>query len=317
MSSARDLITTALAPTAWGTTYIVTTELLPPGRPLLAGVLRALPAGLVLLAVTRRRPVGVWWGRALVLGTLNIGGFFALLFAAAYRLPGGVAATLGAVQPLVAAGLAAVLLRERLRPQVLGAGALGVVGVALLVLRAGASLDGLGVVAGFAGAASMATGVVLTKRWGRPVPLLAFTTWQLVAGGLVLLPLALAVEGPPPHLTGENVLGYGWLATAGTGVAYALWFRGIDRLPIARVSLLGLLSPIVATLTGWLVLDQRLTAAQIGGAGLVLGALWLGQRTPRPAPSVDASDAVVEDAVAVAATRASGASMTRPPARAA
>ncbi len=280
---------TALAPVAWGTTYVVTTELLPPGRPLLAGVLRALPAGLALTAVTRQRPVGTWWLKALVLGTLNIGAFFALLFVAAYRLPGGVAATLGAIQPLLAAALAATLLRERLRPHVAVAGLLGVVGVALLVLRAGAQLDGVGILAGLAGAASMATGVVLTKRWGRPVPLLTFTAWQLVAGGLVLLPVALVVEGSLPSLTGANTLGYLWLATAGTGVAYSLWFRGIERLPVARVSLLGLLSPIVATATGWLVLDQRLTPLQLGGAALVLGALWLGQQTrperPRPGPS--------------------------------
>ena len=268
----------AIAPMAWGTTYVVTTELLPPGRPLLAGVLRALPAGLVLVAVTRRRPVGAWWAKAAVLGTLNIGAFFALLFVAAYRLPGGVAATLGAVQPLVAATLAAVLLRERLRPTVVAAGLLGLVGVALLVLRAGATLDGVGVLAGLAGATAMATGVVLTKRWGRPVPLLAFTAWQLVAGGLVLLPVALLVEGAPPALTGQNLLGYLWLTTVGTGLAYALWFRGIERLPVARVSLLGLVSPIVATTTGWLVLGQHLTPLQLGGAALVLGALWLGQR---------------------------------------
>lgn len=82
------ILTTALAPAAWGTTYLTTTELLPPGRPLLAGTLRALPAGLVLAAATKRRPVGAWWAKAFVLGTLNIGGFFALLFVAAYRLPG-------------------------------------------------------------------------------------------------------------------------------------------------------------------------------------------------------------------------------------
>jgi len=272
------VLVTALAPAAWGTTYLVTTELLPPDRPLLAGVLRALPAGLVLAAVTRQRPVGSWWGKALVLGTLNIGGFFALLFFAAYRLPGGVAATLGAVQPLIAAGLAAILLHERMRVDVVVAGALGVMGVALLVLRAGAHMDGAGVLAGFAGAASMASGVVLTKHWGRPVPLLTFTTWQLVAGGLVLLPLALAVEGPPPALSGANLLGYFWLATVGTGIAYSLWFRGIDRLPVGQVSLLGLLSPIVATAAGWLALEQRLTATQLAGAALVLGAMWLGQR---------------------------------------
>ncbi|HET9555793.1 MAG TPA: EamA family transporter [Actinomycetota bacterium] len=280
------VVVTALAPIAWGTTYVVTTELLPPGRPLLAGVLRALPAGMALAAVTRQRPVGAWWLKATVLGTLNIGAFFALLFVAAYRLPGGVAATLGAIQPLIAAALAATLLRERLRPHVAVAGLFGVVGVALLVLRTGAQLDGVGIVAGLAGAASMATGVVLTKRWGRPVPLLTFTAWQLVAGGLVLLPLALAVEGPPPALTGANTLGYLWLATAGTGVAYSLWFRGIERLPVARVSLLGLLSPIVATVTGWLVLDQGLTPVQLGGAAIVLGALWLGQQTEQPTEPV-------------------------------
>ena len=49
---------TALAPMAWGTTYLVTTELLPPGRPLTAAVLRALPAGLLLLAITRTLPRG-------------------------------------------------------------------------------------------------------------------------------------------------------------------------------------------------------------------------------------------------------------------
>lgn len=96
----------ALAPVAWGTTYLVATELLPDGRPMLAAALRALPAGLVLLAVFRWLPEGRWWQRAFVLGTLNIGLFFALLFVAAYRLPGGVAATVGAVQSLMVSLLA-------------------------------------------------------------------------------------------------------------------------------------------------------------------------------------------------------------------
>ncbi|MGO4430748.1 EamA family transporter, partial [Streptomyces sp. MCAF7] len=60
------VLLTALAPAVWGTTYLVTTELLPPDRPLLAAVVRALPAGLLLVLVTRRLPRGVWWWRALV-----------------------------------------------------------------------------------------------------------------------------------------------------------------------------------------------------------------------------------------------------------
>ena len=91
---------TALTPIIWGTTYIVTTNLLPPGRPLLAGVLRALPAGLLLLLWFRKLPKGLWWWKSAVLGVVNIGGFFALLFAAAYLLPGGVAAIVTNTAPL-------------------------------------------------------------------------------------------------------------------------------------------------------------------------------------------------------------------------
>ena len=257
---------------------VITTELLPPGRPLLAAALRALPAGLALATITRRRPTGSWWWKAASLGVLNIGAFFVLLFVAAYRLPGGVAATLGAVQPLVAAALAAAFLGERLRRSTVAAGMLGVVGVGLLVLRSDAAVDTVGVLAGLTGALSMASGVVLTKHWGRPVPLAAFTSWQLIAGGVLLAPIALAVEGPPPPLTGQNLIGFAWLATGGAAVSYLVWFRGVARLPVAQVSLLGLMSPIVATVAGLVVLGQTLTPAQLLGAGLVLTAIWVGQR---------------------------------------
>lgn len=271
------ILVTALAPVAWGTTYIVSTELLPAGRPLLAGLVRALPAGIGLALITRTRPTGSWWLKAAVLGTLNIGGFFALLFFAAFRLPGGVAGALGAVQPLIASALAAFLLGERIRWVTVVAGGLGVIGVALLVLRADAQLDSIGILAGVAGAVCMASGVVLTKRWGRPVPLLAFTSWQLIAGGIVLLPLTIGTEGLPTTLSTSNFVGFAWLATFGTAIAYSLWFRGVRLLPVAQVSMLGLLSPLVAALAGWALLDQTLSVGQIAGAVLILSAVWFGQ----------------------------------------
>ena len=91
MSITRTLLLTAVAPMAWGTTYLVTTELLPGGHPMLAGLLRALPAGLLALAIGRTLPRGEWWLKAALLGVLNIGAFFPLLFLAAERLSGGVA----------------------------------------------------------------------------------------------------------------------------------------------------------------------------------------------------------------------------------
>src|SRR5258706_5984416 len=165
---------TAVAPALWGTTYLVTTELLPPGRPPLAATRRALPAGLLLLAVVgalaRRSPLpaGAWWWRAAVLGTLNIGLFFALLFVAAYRLPGGVAAVLGAVGPFVVAGLAFGLLKQKPGGRVLVASAAGVAGVALLVLRSTTALDPIGLAAAAGGMVSMSFGTVLGRRWGVP-----------------------------------------------------------------------------------------------------------------------------------------------------
>ena len=294
-TSRTDILITAIAPASWGMTYLVTTELLPDGRPLLAGALRALPAGIALALIGRARPHRSWWWRAAVLGVLNIGAFFALLFVAAYRLPGGVAATLGSVQPLIAAALAAVLLGERLRRNVLVAGMLGVAGVSLLVLRATAQLDAIGVLAGLAATISMATGVVLTKRWGRPVPLPAFTSWQLLAGGLLLMPLSLVVEGAPPALSAANVAGFAWLASGGGAIAYMLWFRGVARVPVGQVSLLGIMSPLVATFAGWVALDQTLTNAQLVGVALALSAMWLGQRPAhRTTAPVEPSTAPVE-----------------------
>ncbi|MGA5820103.1 EamA family transporter [Kitasatospora sp. NPDC094028] len=279
------VLLTAVAPAVWGSTYLVTTEYLPPNRPLLAATLRALPAGLLLIALTRRLPKGSWWWRSLVLGALNIGIFLALLFIAAYRLPGGVAATVGAVQPLVTAGLSAALLGDRLTLRTVLSGIAGVVGVSLLVLRANAHLDMIGVVAALGGALVMATGVVLSKRWTSPAPVLATTGWQLTAGGLMLAPVTLFVEGPPPaHLTGQNLLGYAYLSLIGAAIAYALWFRGLRALPPTSVSFLSLLSPVVATTLGWLALGQDLSPLQALGALIVLGSLIAAQiQRPRAA----------------------------------
>ncbi|GAA0360990.1 EamA family transporter [Actinoallomurus spadix] len=280
----RDLALTALTPLTWGSTYAVTTEFLPPGRPLFTAAMRALPAGLVLLAATRVLPRGAWWWRAAVLGLLNIGAFFPLLFLAAYRLPGGIAAVLGAVGPLFVLAFAALLLTERPTVRKLLAALTGLAGVGLVVLRADARMDVLGLLAGLAGAASMAAGTVLTKRWGRPegVGPLGLTAWQLTAGGLLLVPLTAFVEGPPPALDGPAVGGYLYLGAVGTAAAYWVWFRGLSRLPATSAAFLPLLSPLSAAVIGWAALGQALTPLQLLGMTLALGGTLAGQWSGGP-----------------------------------
>ncbi|PWU51230.1 EamA family transporter [Micromonospora sp. S4605] len=273
---------TATAPISWGTTYLVTTEFLPPGHPLVSTVIRALPAGLILLAITRSLPRGQWLWRSLLLGTLNIGAFNALLFVAAYRLPGGVAATLVAVQPLFVAGLAYLLLSEEPTRWRIGWGLVGVVGVGLIVLRGELSFDLVGVLAGIAAAGVMAGGIVLTKRWGRPAGAGAATIagWQLTLGGLVLVPLALGFEGIPPALDHRAIGGYAWLSLVGALLSYVAWFHGIGKLPVVAMSFLALLSPAVATILGWLFLNESLTPWQGVGFALALTTIAAAQLTP-------------------------------------
>ncbi|WP_328954281.1 EamA family transporter [Kitasatospora purpeofusca] len=290
MTSRRNLSTvalTGLAPTVWGSTYLITTELLPPDRPLLATTMRALPGGLFLLALGRKLPVGAWWLRALVLGVLNIGAFNFLLFVAAYRLPGGIAAVIMSAQPMFVVILAALFLGERVRGVHALACALGAGGVALLVFKGKVSLDAVGVLAAVGGALCMASGITLTKRWGRPegVSLLTFTGWQLTAGGLVLLPFWLSLEDMPDGLTGDNVLGFAYLISLGAVLSYIVWFRGIGLLPATAVSFLALGSPVVATLLGYLFKDQTLSLLQLLGIVVIFLAVVLGQsRPPRKEP---------------------------------
>ncbi len=273
----RVALLTAVAPLAWGSTYLVTAELLPPDRPLFAAAVRALPAGLVLLALRRQLPRGVWWWRSLVLGALNIGLFFPLIFLAAYHLPGGLAATLQASSPFAVMALAWLLLAERAGPARLVAAAVGVAGVALLVLRAPGQVDAIGLLAAFGSVAVSAVGYVLIKRWPAPVDLLTLISWQLVVGGLLLTPLALLVEGAPPPIDVPALAGFLWLGVVGTGVAYYCWFQGLARMPAGAVSLIGLLNPVVGTVLGVVIAHETFAGAQALGMGLVLGAVLAGQ----------------------------------------
>ncbi|MGY5797000.1 EamA family transporter [Rheinheimera faecalis] len=268
---------TALAPLIWGSTYLVTTEFLPPDVPLLSAALRTLPVGLLMLLWLRQLPAAGWWGKIFLLGFLNIGVFQALLFVAAYRLPGGVAATVGAIQPLVVVILSWAVLGGRTSWLSWIAAFSGLLGVAMLVLGPAAQLDSIGVMAAAAGALAMACGTLLTKKWQPPVSALVLTSWQLSVGGLFLLPLAFSVETLPQSLSLTHVLGYLWLGLIGTGLTYVFWLRGVMRMSASAVTGFSLLSPLSATVLGLVVLDQHLTLVQSLGMVLVLTGVWLGQ----------------------------------------
>ena len=275
------IFTTALAPLIWGSTYLVTTEFLPPNRPFTAALIRVLPAGLLLLAWTRRIPKRDEWPTVVLLGFLNIGFFQAMLFVAAYRLPGGLAAVLSSTQTLMVL-VFTWLIDKTMPPKAAWAwSATGVLGIAMLVLSPSARYDGAGILAALSGAAAMALGVYLSKHKKTSLPVLAFTGWQLFIGGVFLLPVALLAEPPLESLSPANIGGYLYLCLFGAVFAYVLFFNGIVKLSPAAVSSLGLLSPVSAFVLGWLFLGQGMDAKSLAGFALVLVSIFGVQKAMR------------------------------------
>ena len=276
-----DTMLTGIAPVIWGSTYIVTTEWLPPDRPFTAALLRTLPAGAALVWYGKRVPAPGQWGRVTILAALNIGFFQALLFVSAYRLPGGVAAVIGAIQPLLLMALGWSVDARRLARMAVIAALAGIGGMAALLLSPGTRWDAAGIAAAAAGTLCMSAGTFLTRRWRTDLPVLAFTGWQLLLGGVMLAPLAFAFDPPLPALGLREVFGYAYLCVVGAMLAYALWFRGVARLSPVAVSSLGLLSPITAVVLGWIVLSQRLGGAALAGLVVVLLSIFAVQWATR------------------------------------
>ncbi|MFI0544927.1 EamA family transporter [Streptomyces sp. WSLK1-3] len=268
---------TAIAPVAWGANYYVTREFLPADRPLYGAALRALPAGVVMLALCRRLPRGAWWWRSAVLGLLNVSVFFVLVYAASQLLPTSIASTVMAVSPLTMMLMAWLLVSERPRAAHLAGAGIGLVGVCLMLLTGAPDVGVAGVLVSAAAVLVSSFGHLLTRRWGAGVDVTASTAWQLTAGGLMLLPAAVAVEGAPPRLTAPGFLAFCYVALVATALAFAVWFAGLRHLPAGTVGLIGLLNPVTGVLLGVAVAGESLTLQQVCGLALVLAGVVLGR----------------------------------------
>ncbi len=242
----RWLPVAAFAPVVWGSTYLITQTFLPPSA-LWGGTLRALPAGILLLALVRRLPRGSWWWRSLVLGVLNVAAFFVLVYQAAQSLPSSIASTVMATAPVALALVAWLVVRERPTLVRTAGAVLGLGGVGLMLLGGAGRLHWTGVAASFAAMTASSFGFVLGKRWNPEVGVLASTAWQLVVGGIVLFPVAFLVDGPPPPYDPSALVAAAWLAVVGTAVAYVAWFAALDRLRGDVVGLVGLLNPVTGS----------------------------------------------------------------------
>ncbi len=268
----------------WASGFTVAGVVVREWTPLWALAIRFLLTAPILLAIVlaARSPMPRRGDalRVAVLGLCGLGGYLALGWLAMARIPTGLVALISATTPLMIAAGESLILRRPLPPMAwLGLG-LGWYGVAMLGgLRA---LDGLataelsGFLLAIAAATSQAAGLLAYAPARGRVDLWAASLGQTVMSGLLLLVLAVLLEGPPPGLPGAFTLaGLVWsMLVVGIG-GYALYFMMLRRVPASTASALQLLAPPVAALFGWLLLGEEFYLSDILGGLLTLSGVAL------------------------------------------
>jgi len=192
--------------------------------------------------------------------------------------------------PLVIALLAPLLLPERWSPLVLGAGAVGAIGIVAIALDEGRASGGLAAVAaGIGSALTYAALVILSKRLLiADTPPLTVAFWDCLVGTLAVVPALGLADGVLPTGLGEwsVALALGVVFTAASTLLYATLLR---RVTAQAAGVLTFLEPVAGVLLGWAILEQRPGAATfVGGALVVVAGVAVVLRAPASARVADA-----------------------------
>lgn len=292
----------------WGSSFLFIKTALGDGVPPLTlvslrAILGSLFLGLVMLAWGQRLPRGrEIWARFAFLAVVNTVVPFTLISWGQQYLPTGLAAVINAMVPLFTILLASLVLHdEPITPARLGGLLIGFSGVVMLAMPrlSGADTDQasllalLGILAVAAATLFYAIAGVFTRRQLNrqaivrdadgslrpPTPLETALGSSLVAG-VVATTLAVVLERPADGLlavppSGEGWLAVLWLGVLGTGLAYLLHFRILERWGPTRASLVTYVIPLVAVTLGFVVLGERLTPLELIGAALIIGGVVL------------------------------------------
>jgi drug/metabolite transporter (DMT)-like permease len=268
----------------WGSTYLfiaITVETIPP---LLAVSTRFILAGTIMAAVVRRRGSSLRVSRralgSCVLIGLLLPGANTVLFYAERDVPTGLASLLIASVPLwvVVLRLAG---RERLPTAALAGVGVGFAGVAVLARPSGGA-TALGVSLCIVSALMWSVGSVLSARLPMPRDAFAATTYEMLAGGIAMLPFGLLSVGSVSPSTG-SILAWLYLVTIGSVVGYTAYTWLLANAPLGTVSTYAYVNPVVAIVLGVLFRSEHLTGRILIGAAIVVAAVAVVVRQEPPA----------------------------------
>ncbi|WP_163996679.1 DMT family transporter [Pyxidicoccus caerfyrddinensis] len=220
------------------------------------------------------------WPRLALIGAINSAVPFALFAWAAQRAPAGIGAICNSMAVLFTALVAFLFYGERIgsrRAVALFAGFAGVV-VLASGKTAGASI-GWAVAAGTTAAFLYGIGGNMVKRNLTGLPAGAVAAATLLCSAVLMLPFA-AASWPEHSIPLRSWLCAGALGVLCTGVAYAIFYRLIQRIGAARASTVTYVVPLFAVTWAFLLLDEPLTVPMVIAGTLILGSVALSQKQP-------------------------------------
>lgn len=295
----------------WGSTYLAIAIAVKEVPPFFAAFLRFLVSGVVMAGLAYafdakgRRPTRRDLLDYSLIGVLFLGFGNGLVMWSEQRVPSGIAALVVATVPLW------TTLLDGLRPGGMpwtlrgwlgtALGLLGVFFVARPGGEPGAETHFMGILALQVASVAWTLGALYSKSIRQPLPVLTASAIEMLAGSLALLVEAgLAGESPSAILSAS---GRAWGALAylvvfGSLIGFTAFAYCLSKLPAGTVSTYAYVNPVVAVALGAFVLGERVGAALLVGAGLILAAVLLTTRRPaaRPAPPPVAERAPLEDA---------------------
>ena len=261
----------------WGSTYLairIAVQLVPP---LFAAGSRFFFAGTLLYVVMRlcgrERPSGREWANLAALGSLMFVVTYGLVFWAEQYVPSGFTSVLEATLPVITIGLEVFVLRhQRFRWSLLGAIALGFVGVVLLMLHNAQHVRLLPCAAVLVGGTAWSLGAVLTRSLALPKSKGITAGAEMFFGGSILLLLS-AMTGemhPFPHISGRAFAALAYLVVAGSFLGFSAFVWLLARMPATRVASHAYVNPVVAVALGYFFAGELVTPRMLMGTALIV-----------------------------------------------
>ena len=270
----------------WGSTWMAIKIGLEDSPPFLSAGLRFVIAGAILVLIIKGKRLSlsfeprVW--RLMVLTGVLIGLGYGAVYWGEKRIPSGLTAVLFATLPLFVAIFSHLAIRDEKLNFTKVAGILIGFGGVVLIFYDNLTVETtkwLGYTSLLFSSAVMAAGSVLVKRDLTHVNPMVLTGVQMAIAAVLLLFIGAIRESVRDFLVTPNSMGaLLYLSIIGTVIAFVIYYWLMQRIQVTRVSLIVLITPLVAIFLGWSLLGEGLNIKMIAGSVLVLGGVTIALR---------------------------------------